>query len=169
MIKPEFTVITRTRVRDVQIIYSLEQFDTNWKKQSRALVSRAPARLNRGRGSAGDFAKTLLNIYLAGMAVLDQRPGVLTLALNISSYGVCKPTHRERRAPQKARLPQNQSLRRPEVRLPRPILVREQFRRRLRALHRQSHIVVRHAVRAHQLLNLRVGHGLAASTGLHRF
>ena len=35
----------------------VEQFDTNWKKQSRALVSRAPARLNRGRGSAGDFVK----------------------------------------------------------------------------------------------------------------
>ena len=30
---------------------------TQIEKQSRAFVSRAPARLNRGRGSAGDFAK----------------------------------------------------------------------------------------------------------------
>ena len=72
------------------------------------------------------------------------------------------------RAPQKARLPQNQTLRRPKIRLPRPILVREQFRRRLRALHCQSHIIMGHAVLAHQLLNLRIRHGLAASTGLHR-
>ena len=76
---------------------------------------------------------------------------------------------RHRRAPRDPqKQPTTKTLRRPEVRLPRPVLVREQFGGRLRALHRQSHIVVRHAVRAHQSLNFRVGHGLAAPRTFHR-
>ena len=67
--------------------------------------------------------------------------------------------------PQKARAPQ--ALRRPELRLPRPVLVANRTAPGFVPF-KASDIVVRHAVRAHQSLHFRIGHGLAAPRTFHR-
>ena len=151
-------------------VRSLGQFDTKWKTAR----GRSSHELLRGStGAAGQLVTSNSTdlIYMAGMAALD-RGQIYCRSSNSTPNRTgfaWKPRrHNERRAPQKARLPQNETLRRPKIGLPRPIFVREQFRRRLRALQRQRYIVMGHAVLAHQFLNLRIRHGLAASTGLHR-
>ena len=150
-------------------VRSLGQFDTKWKTAR----GRSSHELLRGStGAAGQLVTSHSGFDLYGvMAALDRgqecfhsgpsTPNRTGFARNLDAM-------RRHTRPKKQGYHKNQALRRPKIRLPRPILVREQFRRRLRALQRQRYIVMGHAVLAHQFLNLRIRHGLAASTGLHR-
>jgi hypothetical protein len=134
-------------------IRTVRAFITTWARARRVRIdSLTPGEDRRSRASAAATPPTRVTRHCTAPPTPSTRRGTLS-------------TPSTRAIPKKQ--PTTKTLRRPEVRLPRPILVREQLRRRLRALHCQSHIVVRHAVRAHELLDLRIRHGLASARGLH--